>query len=179
MPRISARVVCTLRETMLTFSPTSALTSVDLPTLGAPIRATKPQRVAAAIPFASSAFIFAADFAGKHRQRGALFRRALAAADALRGLQARQVDGNPELRVVMRPGALDLAINRSGQRPRLRPFLQRGLGVAHRPAVLVHPLGPVPLDEGGRRRIAAVEIDRADYGFADVAEDRLAPPPPR
>src|SRR4029450_7768601 len=47
MPRIKARVVCTLRETMVTLDPTSALTSVDLPTLGAPISATKPQRVAA------------------------------------------------------------------------------------------------------------------------------------
>ena len=44
MPRISARVVCTLRETMVTLEPTSALTSVDLPTFGAPISATKPQR---------------------------------------------------------------------------------------------------------------------------------------
>ena len=44
MPRISARVVCTLRETIVTLEPTSALTSVDLPTLGAPISATKPQR---------------------------------------------------------------------------------------------------------------------------------------
>ena len=48
MPRISARVVCTLRETMVTLEPTSALTSVDLPTLGAPISATKPQRVSPA-----------------------------------------------------------------------------------------------------------------------------------
>ena len=47
MPRIRARVVCTLRETMVTLEPTSALTSVDLPTLGAPISATKPQRVSA------------------------------------------------------------------------------------------------------------------------------------
>src|ERR1700751_2308005 len=47
MPRIKGRVVCTLRETIVTLEPTSALTSVDLPTLGAPIRATKPQRVAA------------------------------------------------------------------------------------------------------------------------------------
>src|SRR6202020_1703947 len=43
MPRISARVVCTLRETMVTLEPTSALTRVDLPTLGAPISATKPR----------------------------------------------------------------------------------------------------------------------------------------
>ena len=42
MPRISERVVCTLRETIDTLDPTSAFNSVDLPALGAPIRATKP-----------------------------------------------------------------------------------------------------------------------------------------
>ena len=44
-PRTGARVVCALRETIDTFAPTSLLTSVDLPALGAPIRATKPQAV--------------------------------------------------------------------------------------------------------------------------------------
>src|SRR5438132_2856646 len=174
MPRISARVVCTLRETIETFSPTSALTSVDFPTLGAPIRATKPQRVAGGAVAVSSTFIFAADFAGEHRQRRVLFRRALVAADALRRLQPRQGDGDAEVRIVMRPGALDLAIDRGRQRLRLRPFLQRGLGVAHRAAVLEHPLGPVALDESGSRRIAAIEIDRADHGLADVAEHGFA-----
>src|SRR5262245_7127089 len=47
MPRSVARVVCTLRLTMATFAPTSALTSVDLPALGAPITAMKPHRVSA------------------------------------------------------------------------------------------------------------------------------------
>ena len=45
MPRTSMRVVCTLCETIETLEPTSALMSVDLPALGAPISATKPQRV--------------------------------------------------------------------------------------------------------------------------------------
>ncbi len=45
MPRTIERVVCTLWLTMETLVPTSRLTSVDLPALGAPIRATKPQRV--------------------------------------------------------------------------------------------------------------------------------------
>ena len=45
MPITRMRVVCTLGETMLTFEPTSALTSVDLPALGAPTMATKPARV--------------------------------------------------------------------------------------------------------------------------------------
>ena len=43
-PRTMARVVCTLRETMETLEPTSALVSVDLPAFGAPISAMKPQR---------------------------------------------------------------------------------------------------------------------------------------
>src|SRR4051812_40100019 len=172
MPRISARVVCTLRETMVTFSPTTALTSVDLPTLGAPISATKPQRVADSR--SASTFIFAADFARQHRKCRALFRSALGAADAFGRLQPRQADRDTELRIVMRPGALDLAVDRGRQALGLRPFLHRGLGVAHRPAMLVHPLRPVLLDEGGRRRITAVDIDRADHGLADVAEHGFA-----
>src|SRR3954447_2985013 len=45
MPRKSVRVVCTLGVTIATLLPTSALISVDLPAFGAPISATKPQRV--------------------------------------------------------------------------------------------------------------------------------------
>ena len=48
MPSTRDRVVCTFGETMLTFAPTRRLTSVDLPTLGDPTIATKPQRVVAA-----------------------------------------------------------------------------------------------------------------------------------
>ena len=44
MPISRARVVCALALTIATFCPTSALTSVDLPALGAPITATNPQR---------------------------------------------------------------------------------------------------------------------------------------
>ena len=54
MPRTSARVVCTLRLTIETLAPTSALISVDLPALGAPISAMKPQRVSEDHPFAAS-----------------------------------------------------------------------------------------------------------------------------
>ncbi len=44
MPRMIARVVCTFGLTIVTLAPTSALTRVDLPTFGAPMMATKPQR---------------------------------------------------------------------------------------------------------------------------------------
>src|SRR5439155_5118492 len=44
MPVMRVRVVCGRRETMAIFSPTSRLSSVDLPTLGRPTSATKPAR---------------------------------------------------------------------------------------------------------------------------------------
>ena len=40
------RVVCGLRDVIETFAPTSRLSSVDLPTLGRPTIATRPQRKA-------------------------------------------------------------------------------------------------------------------------------------
>src|SRR6202140_2858461 len=114
MPRISARVVCTLRETIVTLEPTSALTSVDLPTLGAPISATKPQAVAGAAPASGLSVIAAAGdaFARDHRGCRDLLRGALAAADAFGRLESRQIHGDTKLRIVMRPGTLDLAVNR-------------------------------------------------------------------
>src|SRR5262245_21958612 len=44
MPAMFCRVVCGLRDVMLIFCPTSALSSVDLPALGRPTIATKPPR---------------------------------------------------------------------------------------------------------------------------------------
>src|SRR6266700_1004271 len=183
MPRISARVVCTLRETMVPLAPTSALTSVALPTLGAPISATKPQRVGASAASAarsalgSTVIAAAADaFTRDHDGRRDLLGGPLAAADAFRRRQSRQIDGDTKLRIVMRPGPLDLAIDRRRQPLALRPFLQHRLRVAQRPARLVHPLGPVALDKGARGVIAAVEKNRANHGFADVAEHGFAQP---
>src|SRR4051794_10167498 len=178
MPRIRARVVCTLRETIVTLDPTSALTSVDLPTLGAPISATKPQRVAAGTASSGDLSIAAAaaadTFALDHHGSCNLLGSALATADPFGRRQPRQIHGDAELRVVMRPGSLDLAINRRRQTFALRPFLQHGFGIAQRPPRLAHPLGPVALDELRRSSVAAVEKDRADHRFADVAEHGLA-----
>jgi hypothetical protein len=50
MPRSGMRVVCTLWLTIETLAPTRALTSVDLPALGAPMTAMKPQRVSSPAP---------------------------------------------------------------------------------------------------------------------------------
>jgi hypothetical protein len=45
MPRTRDRVVCTFGVTIDTLVPTIAFISVDLPALGAPIKATNPARV--------------------------------------------------------------------------------------------------------------------------------------
>src|SRR6202162_903192 len=141
MPRINARVVCTLRETIVTLEPTSALTSVDLPTLGAPISATKPQRVATGAASAGGSSIIAAAgdaFARNHHGCRDLFGGALAAAETFGRRQSRQIHGDAKLRIVMRAGAFDLTINRRRQALALRPFLQHRLGIAQRSPRLVH-----------------------------------------
>src|ERR1700682_1620053 len=177
MPRIRARVVCTLRDTIVTLEPTRALTSVDLPTLGAPISATKPQRVAVGAASSGGLPITAAAanaFARDHYGGGNLFGGTLAATDAFGRRQPRQIHGNAELRIVMRAGALDFALNRRRHPPALCPFLPHRLGIAQRPPRFAHPLGPVTLDEPLRRCVAAIEKTRTDCRFADVAEHRFA-----
>src|SRR5680860_730841 len=48
IPRIARRVVCGFDDVIATFSPTRALVSVDLPTLGRPTNDTNPARYASA-----------------------------------------------------------------------------------------------------------------------------------
>src|SRR6202012_1997749 len=54
MPVMRWRVVCALRDVILTFWPTNAFISVDLPTFGRPTIATMPQRKSGGV----GAFIF-------------------------------------------------------------------------------------------------------------------------
>ena len=44
MPWMRLRVVCGLRVTIASFSPTSALSSVDFPAFGRPMMETNPER---------------------------------------------------------------------------------------------------------------------------------------
>src|SRR5579859_4247622 len=176
MPRTSERVVCTLLDTIEIFEPTSALISVDLPTLGAPISAANPQRVARGCAAASGSTIDAARhaLARQELEGSRLLRRALAAADAFGRLQAGQDHLNTEARVVMRPGPLDLTIGRRRQAAALRPLLQHGLRIAQRAHWLAQAIGPRAVNEFGRRLVAAVNENRADHRFADVAEHGLS-----
>ena len=104
MPRSSVRVVCTLGVTMATLLPTSALMSVDLPALGAPISAMKPQRVSAPAPAASSAIVAFRlhTLALEQRCGGRLLGRALGAPDPFGRLAVRQRHGDAEFRIVVR-----------------------------------------------------------------------------
>src|ERR1700686_5116427 len=96
-----------------------------------------------------SSFIFAAAgdaFARNHDGGADLFGVPLVAADAFGRIQSRQIHRDTELRIVMRPGALDLAIDRRRQALALRPFLQHRLGIAQRPPQPAHALRPVAVD---------------------------------
>src|SRR5262249_2933904 len=148
MPRNDARVVCTLCETIATLAPTRALISVDLPTLGAPISAMKPQRVGSAI---EAVRLDAGP--GQHGGGGGLLGGACGAAEPFGRGQMGKLDGDAELGIVGGAFALDLAVGRRRQPARLRPFLQHGLGIAQRAGRSAHALAPQPLDHGRRRRI--------------------------
>src|SRR5580692_7043013 len=175
MPRIKARVVCTLRETMVTLEPTSALASVDLPAFGAPISATKPQRVASPAGCSAGSATSGLDaFARQHGGGGGLLGDALGAAGAFGRREARQLHSDAELRTVVGPGALDFVVSRRRQAARLCPFLQHGFRIALRRRRRLHAHLPQPLHQVFGGRIAAVEIDGADQRFADVGEDRRA-----
>src|SRR5580692_7816331 len=162
MPRTSVRVVWTLGVTMEILAPTSALAKVDLPTLGAPISATKPQRVvgSAGAAWASAIAPFGLDaLAGQHGGGGALLGGALGPAGAFGKREIGQLHGNPEFRTVIGTGARDFAIDRRRQAARLRPFLQHRLGIAMRLRLRLDADLPQPFDQAFRRRITAIEVD--------------------
>src|SRR5262249_5909170 len=160
MPRSSARVVCTLCVTIATLAPTRALTSVDFPTLGAPINATKPQRAGSPVCALSCPAVGgdrvlrttlasqpAADvdlhpFAFQHGGGRGLLGGALGAAEPFRRRPVGQLDRHAELGAVLRAGARHLAIGRRRQAAPLCPFLQHGPGHAPRAPRGDHTLVP-------------------------------------
>src|SRR5262249_53173491 len=160
MPRTSARVVCTFGVTIEILLPTSALSSVDLPALGAPISATKPQRVTGAACGASSTIgAFGLDaFARHHGGGGGLLGCALRAAETLGGSKLREMHGDTKFRIVVRAGAGDFPVSGCRQTACLRPFLQDRFRIAQRLRRAAQTLLPHPSDQPFRRRESAVEI---------------------
>src|SRR6185369_18080087 len=102
MPRTGPRVVCALWVTIETLAPTSALVSVDLPLFGAPISATKPQRLS----FADWSSVMGRGLpdalAEQHGEGGGLLGCALVGAVAALGRNAVDLHLGGEARLVVR-----------------------------------------------------------------------------
>src|SRR5262245_38310102 len=160
---------------MLTFDPTSAFNNVDLPALGAPMSAMKPQRVE------SSAIKLVrrhAD-AGKHLGGGGLFGRALRTADAFGWRPIRQHDRNAKFRIMMGSCSRELPVVGSWKTARLRPFLQDRFRIAQRAQRLEHPLFPETGDQLVGRVVAAIDEHRADKRLAYIRQYRGSTPAAR
>src|SRR5262245_33151023 len=160
---------------MLTFDPTSAFNSVDLPALGAPMRAMNPQRVGSS----TIKLVRRHTDAGKHLSGSGLFGGTFRAADAFRRRPVRQHDGDAKFRIVMGSRSRELAIVRGWKATRLRPFLQDRFWIAQRPQRLEHPLFPETGDQFIGRAVAAIDEHRADKRLAHVRQYRGSTPAAR
>src|SRR5690606_32288445 len=134
--RIWMRVVCTLREVIVTLAPTRALTSVDLPALGAPMMAITPQRRApaasasgaaspgAALGLSANLALLHHTFPLQHRGGGGLLGGPLRGPLATRGGLAPDAHLGGEARRMVGAGTLHLDIARQREPLPLRPFLE-------------------------------------------------------
>ncbi len=156
MPRTRKRVVCALGVTMESLAPVRRFSSVDLPALGAPTMATKPQRWVI----------------GRRSSRAAAaqaFGVALAGAAAFAALPgALDLDG--EDGGVGGAGAGGLDVVGQGERAGHEPFLQRGLRVLGRADLRVHRGGPGACGRSGGRVQPGVEEQRADRRLHRVGQ---------
>ena len=177
------RVVCGLGVTMLIFWPSSAFSSVDLPTLGRPTSAANPQR---ASPSPEVAMPSSPRHRSNPRSANWSSTRCAAACSARRRLEP-----SPRSR---RPSSVDFAardepvlvrlaahfLDRIGRQPPTAPLQQllqarlRILEVA-RLRQLRQPAGEQALDHLARRLEPAVQVDRAEQRLERVGEDRAAP----
>src|SRR5262249_7706409 len=124
---------CALWVTIDTLAPTKALVSVDLPLFGAPISATKPQRVAAT-PGAGLSWLTILSrppdpLAQKHGESRGLLPFAPICAPAARRRPTLDLAFGGEARCVIGAFTPDFEIARQRQAPALGPFLQDGFGI--------------------------------------------------
>ena len=129
-PRTTVRVVCTFGETIAIFAPMIRLSRVDLPALGAPIKATNPHRVTPAGEPGSGIGV------GRHDRQEAERRRFLGCTFglAIAALGGPAVDRHLYMELRLMIGALGLNDPVIGKRQaaRLRPLLECGLGILRR-----------------------------------------------
>src|SRR5439155_8454327 len=122
MPSTRCRVVCGLFDVMLMRAPMSALSSVDLPTLGRPTMATQPLRNGGARPGRSASASCGVLIRGRG---GGLLSSAAAHAFAGRCDPQRSNPADDFEGLLMRlPLHGDDRILGDRQAPRLEPFLQ-------------------------------------------------------
>ena len=141
-------MVCTLGVTIETLVPTSRLSRVDLPTLGAPRIATKPQRVGG---WSVMALV---------RSRGAPAAARRAACSAARleppgapaGAPSASATATSKVGACAGPEAPIDAIVGQAEAAALGPLLQGGLGVARRARASLEPRLPVGANERRGRR---------------------------
>ena len=185
MPVMRCRVVWALREVMLIFWPTSALSRVDLPTLGLPTMAIRPQRWRtggrrlAGIRFVRS-------FWGCLRAC-ALSRSSMAAAAACsparreppmpRSSRPSSTISHSTSKVCLwaAPERSDDAVDRQLHFAPLQPFLQFGLGVlgGGLPCCgLISTASNSRCTRACGRGVAGIEVDGADHRLQRIGQDR-------
>src|SRR5690606_23929427 len=175
MPSRRARVVCALALVIATFWPTSALTSVDLPALGAPITATTPQRVTPSSPARGEGFRQAHSPELLHEQPCGLgLGFLLAARGGLDFADVLHADPNGEARRVIRARAVDHPVLGRAALVAGGPFLQRALGVLGPAGMAVDRRTPDPMNDVAGLFEPAFEQARAEQGLHHVAEHVVA-----
>ena len=154
MPRMRWRVVCGRGVTMLSFCPTSALSSVDLPTFGRPTRAAKPLRKSGAGSLDCGLSVAARSPPACGSAASCSARRRLEPLPSARSSQRRHLAADVEdLRVGLALDALH-RVARQRKTARLQVLLQARLGI---------------LERLGRRQ-------RRDARLEQPRDDRRAPP---
>src|SRR5665648_95918 len=161
-PRTGPRVVCAFWVTIDTLAPTSVLVSVDLPLLGAPIRATKPQRLASSCPASCSVSdsvigLRAPDaLTHQHGERRRLLGLPLVCSLAAFRGHALDLHLGDKARCMVGARARDLQIAR--QRPSLAlcPFLQHRFGIGGGKIQFVEMLLPGAVHHGARGLVPGV-----------------------
>src|SRR5574340_634234 len=166
MPVMRWRVVCALREVMLSFWPIRWLSRVDLPTLGRPTMAMTPVRNAGS--------------AMEHLigVPGGVLLGAAAAMSLAQGADVQRLDAafHLELLLVSIPVGGHHDIGRQGDLAALQILLQQGLGIlAQGPRVQAGEERRVQLLYHLRRPAeTAIQIDRAQHRLQRIGQDRGA-----
>src|SRR5690606_15236033 len=166
-PRILCRVVCGFGLTMLIFSPTSALSSVDLPTFGRPTIATYPQRLSP--PYSG----LVTGELREHRRRGILLGEPTAAASPDRfDVESVHSTEHREHLLVIAPLDVRDRVGRQRETAALQPFLQPRLRVLElcRRGQALEPRREQPVDEPLGDLAAAVEQHGPDHRFDRVGD---------